>query len=69
VEEQVQWILTYMQEILADIWKENNILKDIKVRKLKFTLAGDFLVELKRKFGEGYDKSEKIRQIEQDLRP
>ena len=35
-------------------------MKDIKVGKLEFSLAGDFLTELKRKFGKRDNKLAKV---------
>jgi len=42
VEEQIQWILSYMQGEVADVWKEN-MLEELE--------AGEFLAEIKKKFG------------------
>ena len=46
VEEQIQQVLLYVQEGLADIWRKN-ILKDLVTGELKFSIFGDFLTELK----------------------
>ena len=54
VEEQIQWILSYMQGGLADIWKKNT-LEDLKGDSLEYETAGEFLADIKRKFG-GEDK-------------
>ena len=44
-----------MQRRFVDIWKEN-VLEDLEVGKLGFTSIWDFLVELKKEFGERDDK-------------
>ena len=54
VEEQIQWILSYVQGELADIWKEN-ILEDLEEGSLEYELVGEFLTTIKREFG-GRDK-------------
>jgi len=57
VEEKIQWILSYVQEGLADVWKEN-LLEDLE--------SGE--VELKKEFG-GKDKESievaELKRIEQ----
>lgn len=62
VEEQVQWILMYIQKGSADIQKEN-ILEDMKARELEFPSVGDSLAELKREFCREYDESAKITKL------
>jgi len=47
VEEQIQWVLLYMKGRLADVWEEN-LLENLKLGKLEFGSAGEFLLELKR---------------------
>jgi len=62
--------LTYIQRGLTDIWKKN-ILENLESENLKFLSVEDFLVELKRKFGEGYNKSAKVaelKKLEQESR-
>ena len=54
VEEQIQWILSYIQEGLTDIWKENT-LEDLEAGLLEYKIAGEFLVDIKKEFG-GKDK-------------
>ena len=46
VEEQIQWILSYVQGRLVDIWKEN-ILEDLEAEKIEYKSTGDFLAEIK----------------------
>jgi len=70
VEEQVQWILSYIQGESADVWKEN-ILEDLEAGEIEYELAGEFLVELKKEFGAGEEESVKVvelRKLEQGRR-
>ena len=39
VEKQIQWILSYIQEGLVDVWKENT-LEDLEARVLEYEIAG-----------------------------
>ena len=41
IEEQIQWILSYIQEGLADIWKEN-ILEDLEAEEMEFESVGEY---------------------------
>jgi len=50
VEEQIQWVLSYMQGGVADVWKEN-VLEELEAGELEFETAGEFLAEIKKKFG------------------
>jgi len=54
VEEQIQWILSYVQGGSADIWKEN-VMEELETEEIEFKSAGEFLAEIKREFG-GEDK-------------
>ena len=49
VEEQIQWILLYIQGGIADIQKKN-ILEDLKIGGLEYEIAGEFLADLRKKF-------------------
>ena len=59
VEEQVQWILSYVQGGSADVWKEN-ILEDLEAREVEYESAREFLTGLKREFGGGDEKAVKV---------
>ena len=50
VEEKIQWILFYVQKGSADIWKEN-MLKDLEGRLLEYESVGEFLADIRKKFG------------------
>ena len=51
-----------MQEGAADIWKEN-ILKDLEVGEVEYKSAGEFLIEIKKEFGERDEESVKVAEL------
>ena len=59
VEEQIQWILSYVQEGSVDIWKEN-ILKDLEMEVLEYKMAEKFLTDLRKEFGRGEEETVKV---------
>jgi len=67
VEEQVQWILSYVQGGSADVWKEN-VMEEIEAEEVEYESAEDFLTCLKKKFRGGEEESVKaaeLRKLEQ----
>ena len=62
VEEQVQWVLSFMQGELADIWKEN-VLEDLEERVMEYGSVGEFLTAIKKEFGEGKEESVKVAEL------
>ena len=67
VEEQIQWVLSYVQGEAADVWKEN-VLEELEAGKLEFETVEEFLVEIKKEFGGGEEESVKaaeLRKLEQ----
>ena len=67
VEEQVQWILSYVQEGTADVWKEN-VIEELETREVEYEMVEDFLSSLKKEFGGGKEESVKaaeLRKLEQ----
>jgi len=67
VEEQVQWVLSYVQGGSADIWKEN-IMKELETGEMEYETVEEFLTALKKEFGEGEEESVKaaeLRKLEQ----
>ena len=50
VEEQIQWMLSYVQGGAADVWKEN-MLEELEAGELEFETVGEFLAEIKKEFG------------------
>ena len=67
VEEQVQWILSYVQGGSADVWKEN-VMEELESGEVEYKSVEDFLTSLKREFRGGEEKSVKaaeLRKLEQ----
>jgi len=67
VEGQVQWVLSYVQEESADVWKEN-VMEKIEAGEVEYELVEEFLTILKREFGGGEEESVKaaeLRKLEQ----
>ena len=62
VEEQIQQVLSYVQEGSADIWKEN-VLENLDAEELDYVTVGEFLADLKKKFSEGDDKTIKVAEL------
>jgi len=68
VEGQIQWILSYVQEEAANVWKEN-IIEELELGELEYKSAEEFLTSLKREFGGGEEKLVKtveLRKLEQE---
>jgi len=67
VEEQVQWVLTYVQGGSADVWKEN-IMEELESGEVEYESVEEFLTYLKKEFGGGEEESVKaaeLRKMEQ----
>jgi len=67
LEEQVQWVLSYMQGGSVDMWKEN-VLEELEAGELEFETVGEFLAEIKKEFREGEEelvKAAELRKLEQ----
>jgi len=67
VEEQVQWVLSYVQGGLADIWKEN-VIEEMEAKEVEYELMEEFLTCLRKEFGGGEEESVKaaeLRKLEQ----
>jgi len=62
VEEQIQWILSYVQGGSVEIWKEN-IMEEIETGEIEFELAEEFLAEIRKEFGEGDEESVKVAEL------
>ena len=68
VEGQIQWILSYMQGGLADVWKKN-VMEELELEEIKYETAEEFLMSLRKEFGGGEDeavKAAELRKIEQE---
>ena len=67
VEEQVQWVLSYVQGGSADIWKEN-VMEEMESGEVEYESAEEFLTCLKKEFGGGEEelvKAAELRKLEQ----
>ena len=62
VEEQIQWILSYVQGESADIWKEN-VIEELEIGEIEFELAGEFLAEIRKEFGGGDKELVKVAEL------
>ena len=67
VEEQVQWVLSYVQGRSADVWKEN-VMEEMEAGEVEYESVEELLTSLRKEFGEGDKESIKaaeLRKIEQ----
>ena len=67
VEEQVQWVLSYVQEGSADMWKEN-VMEELELGEMEYKTAEEFFTNLRKEFSGGEEKSVKavkLRRMEQ----
>jgi len=62
IEEQIQWVLSYVQGGVADIWKEN-VLEKLEAGELEFETVGEFLAEVKKEFRGGEEESVKVAEL------
>jgi len=62
VKEQIQWMLSYVQEKVADVWKEN-ILEDLEGGLLEYKTVGKFLADIRKEFGEEDEESVKVAKL------
>ena len=59
--------MLYVQEGLADVWKEN-LLEDLEVRVLEYEIVGEFLADLRKELREEEEetvKTAELRRLEQ----
>jgi len=67
VEEQVQWVLSYVQGGSADVWKEN-VMEELEAEEVEYKSVEEFLTSLRKEFGGGEEESVKaaeLRKLEQ----
>jgi len=67
VEEQVQWVFSYVQGESADVWKEN-VMEELEAGEMEYKMVEEFLISLKKEFSGGEEKSVKVvelRKLEQ----
>ena len=68
IEEQVQWVLSYVQGGSADIWKEN-MMEEMEAGEVEYESAEEFLTCLRKEFGGGEEelmKAAELRRMEQE---
>ena len=68
VKKQIQQILLYVQETIADIQKEN-VLEDLETGILEYKTTEEFLADLKKEFGEEEEeiiKAAELRRLKQE---
>jgi len=67
VEEQVQWVLSYVQGGSADVWKEN-VMEELESGEIEYEIAEEFFTSLRKEFGGGEEelvKAVELRRMEQ----
>ena len=62
VEEQVQWVLSYVQGGSADMWKEN-VMEEMEAGEVEYELVEEFLACLKKEFGGGEEEAVKVAEL------
>jgi len=67
MEEQIQWVLTYVQGGSADVWKEN-VMEELEGGEVEYESVEEFFTILRREFGGGEEelvKAAELRKLEQ----
>ena len=67
VEEQVQWVLSYVQGGSADVWKEN-VMEELESGEIEYKTAEEFFTSLRKEFGGGEEelvKAAELRRMDQ----
>ena len=62
VEEQIQWVLTYVQGGLADVWKEN-IMEELEAGEVEYESVEEFFTILRKEFGGGEEELVKVAEL------
>ena len=62
VEEQVQWVLSYVQGGSADVWKEN-VMEELESGEMEYETAEEFFTSLRKEFGGGEEESVKAAEL------
>ena len=57
-------MLTYVQGGVADVWKEI-VIEDLEIRILEFETVGEFLEEIKKKFGGRVEELKKVAELKE----
>ena len=70
VEEQVIWVLSYVQGGSADVWKEN-VMEELEAGEMEYKSIEEFFTSMKKEFEGGEEEATKaveLRQLEQGER-
>jgi len=62
VEEQVQWVLLYVQGGSVDVWKEN-VMEELEAGEVEYESVKEFLTGLRKEFGGGEKESVKVAEL------
>ena len=62
VEEQIQWVLTYVQGGSADVWKEN-VMEELEGGEVEYESVEEFFTILKKEFGGGEEEAVKVAEL------
>ena len=62
VEEQVQWVLSYVQGGSADVWKEN-VMEELESGEMEYKTVEEFFTSLRKEFGGGEEELVKVAEL------
>ena len=62
VEEQVQWVLSYVQGGSVDVWKEN-VMEELEGGEVEYESIEEFLTDLRKEFGGGEEEVVKMAEL------
>jgi len=62
IEEQVIWVLSYVQGGSVDIWKEN-IIEELEAEKMEYESIEEFFTSMKKEFGKGEKEATKTAEL------
>ena len=62
LEEQIQWIVSYVQGGSADVWKEN-VLEHLEGGILEYDIVGEFIANIRKEFGGGNKEAVKVAEL------
>jgi len=64
MEEQVIWVLSYVQGESADIWKEN-VMEELEAGEMEYESIEEFFTSMKKEFGGGEEETTKVAELRQ----
>ena len=62
LEEQVIWVLSYVQGGSADVWKEN-VMEELEVEEMEYESIEEFFTSMKKEFGGGEEEATKMAEL------